>query len=88
MFLYQCCCCLRAVTALIIKKRCSGMKLNDIKEWFKKITANKKRLVLWIILLILFPYAAGLFLIWPSNLFKDRMPKVASEPALGTNINL
>ena len=51
------------------------MKMNNVKEWFKKITANKKRLVLWIILLILFPYAAGLFLIWPSNLFKDRMPK-------------
>lgn len=51
------------------------MKLNDVKEWFKKITANKKRLVLWIILLILFPYAAGLFLLWPSNLLKDRMSK-------------
>ena len=51
------------------------MKLNDIKEWLKRVTANKKRLVLWIILLIIFPYAAGLFLIWPSNLFKERMPK-------------
>jgi hypothetical protein len=30
---------------------------------------------MWILLLILFPYAAGLFLIWPSNLFKERMPK-------------
>lgn len=27
------------------------MTKNDIKEWFRKITANKKRLVLWIILL-------------------------------------
>lgn len=62
------------MTALIIKKRYS-MKLNDIKEWFKKITANKKRLILWIVLLILFPFAVGLLLIWPSNLFKDRMPK-------------
>lgn len=52
-----------------------NMTKNDIKEWFHKITADKKRLVLWIILLILFPYAAGLFLIWPSNLFKDRMPR-------------
>ena len=51
------------------------MTKNDIKEWFYKITADKKRLVLWIILLILFPYATGLFLIWPSNLFKDRMPR-------------
>lgn len=52
-----------------------NMTKNDIKEWFHKITADKKRLVLWIILLILFPYAAGLFLLWPSNLFKDRMPR-------------
>lgn len=51
------------------------MTKNDIKEWFRKITANKKRLALWIILLILFPYAAGLFLLWPSNLFKDRMAR-------------
>ena len=51
------------------------MTKNDVKEWFKKITANKKRLVMWILLLILFPYAAGLFLIWPSNMFKERMPK-------------
>jgi len=52
-----------------------NMTKNDIKEWFHKITADKKRLVLWIILLILFPYAAGLFLLWPSNLLKDRMPR-------------
>lgn len=51
------------------------MTKNDVKEWFKKITANKKRLILWIILLILFPYAAGLFLIWPSNLFRNKMSK-------------
>lgn len=52
-----------------------NMKMNNVKDWFGRITANKKRLVLWIILLILFPCAAGLFLIWPSNLFKDKMPK-------------
>lgn len=51
------------------------MKITEIKEWFKRIAANKKKLTMWIILLILFPYAVGLFLIWPSNIFRDRMPK-------------
>lgn len=51
------------------------MTISDAKEWFNRITTNKKKLILRIILLILFPYAAGLFLLWPSNLFKDRMSK-------------
>lgn len=51
------------------------MNKDDIRQWLKRITANKKTLVLWIILLILFPYAVGLLLIWPSNIFRERMPR-------------
>lgn len=51
------------------------MKMTDVKEWVMKITPNNKRLALWLILLILFPWATGLFLIWPSILLKDKMTR-------------
>ena len=33
------------------------------------------KVLLWIIALILFPITAGLYFIWPSKIFKDRMPR-------------
>ena len=36
---------------------------------------NVLKVLLWIIAIILFPITAGLYFIWPSRIFKDRMSK-------------
>lgn len=36
---------------------------------------NVLKVLFWIIAIILFPITAGLYFIWPSRIFKDRMPQ-------------